>query len=195
MAHVHSIYDTDKHFIIDPLTRDISTESSKLILMQNDHNSERYTFEIPRYIEGHDMSLCNEIQIHYDNISKDKSEKNSDFYTVTDMQLSPDDESIVIFSWLISDSATKIVGKLNFSIHFACVSEEGIREYSWHTARFEKVTVGNGLHNTESVVTEHSDFVTRMEALADETFKRMINYDKAIGGISDILDDLNGEVI
>lgn len=49
MGHIHDVYDADKHFIIDPVTRTITySESDKLILIQNDHNSERYTFEMPK---------------------------------------------------------------------------------------------------------------------------------------------------
>ena len=65
MAHKHSVIDTDKHFVIDPVTREITNNSEKLSLMQNDHNSETYTFEIPRNIDGHEMALCNVVEIHY----------------------------------------------------------------------------------------------------------------------------------
>lgn len=51
--HEHSIYDTDPHFVIDAVTRAITTQSKKLKLMQYDHNSERLTFEMPRHIDGH----------------------------------------------------------------------------------------------------------------------------------------------
>lgn len=47
MAHKQSIYDTDPRFVIDLITRAITTESAKVKLMQYDHNSERLTFEIP----------------------------------------------------------------------------------------------------------------------------------------------------
>ena len=97
MAHKHSVYDTDLHFIVDPITRKITTECKKMQLMQNDHNSERFTFEIPRYIEGHDMILCNVVQIHYINInSSNNQERNSDIYVVDDLQLSPDSETVVV---------------------------------------------------------------------------------------------------
>ena len=61
MAHKHSVYDTSLHFIIDGNTRLVknSTEA-KVTLVQYDHNSERITFELPRYIDGlksrHDKS-------------------------------------------------------------------------------------------------------------------------------------------
>ena len=52
MAHQHGVYDTDKHFVIDSNTRKIENQSkSKITLIQNDHDSERFTFEIPRYVE------------------------------------------------------------------------------------------------------------------------------------------------
>ena len=69
MAHLHPVYDTDPHFIINSTSRVITYSSKeKLILVQGDHNSQRYTFEIPRYIDGHDMAKCDRVQIHYTNI-------------------------------------------------------------------------------------------------------------------------------
>lgn len=183
LSHLHSVYDTDKHFIIDPITRNIFTESDKLVLTRYDHNSERFTFEIPRYVEGHDMFECNQIEIHADNISKNKSECNSDVYTVDDKQLSPDDENIVIFSWLISRAFTQIVGKLNFSIDFACIAEDGVEEYSWGTNDFEKVKINDRTHNTQKVMEEHSDFVGHMEQIAEDALEKIAKYDENIGKI------------
>ena len=46
MAHSHQVVDDDKSFIIDSATRTISNPATnKLILIQHDHNSERFTFE------------------------------------------------------------------------------------------------------------------------------------------------------
>ena len=75
MAHIHSIYDCDTHFVIDPVTREIKNESEKTVIVQNDHNSERFSFELPKTIEGHDMSLCNVVQVHYLNTDKNNKEK------------------------------------------------------------------------------------------------------------------------
>lgn len=184
MAHVHGVYDTDKHFIINPITRALNTESEKLTITQYDHNSERYTFEIPRYVEGHDMSLCNYVRIHFENISKNKQQSNSDFYTVTDLQISPDSDDVVIFSWLISSSATQLVGKLKFSIRFECLSDSGSLDYSWGTTDYEKISVLTALHNAESVITEYSDFAARMEVIMASTVK----------SVNSIVPDENGNV-
>lgn len=185
MAHLHSIYDTDNHFTINPTTRAITTNSTKTLLMQYDHNSERFTFEIPRYIEGHDMSLCNQIEIHYDNISKNKKECNSDYYTVTDMQISPDSEDVVVFSWLITRASTQIVGKLNFSVTFSCISEDAETDYVWSTADYVGVKIEDKSYATEHLLNEHSDFVARMETLADDALECIQDYDKGIEQIAE----------
>ena len=65
MGHKHSVYDSDAHFSINPITKVIKNESSKkTTLVQGDHNSERFSFDIPRFIEGHDMMNCNLVEVH-----------------------------------------------------------------------------------------------------------------------------------
>lgn len=159
MAHRHSVYDTDLHFIIDPVTRKITTECKKMQLMQNDHNSERFTFEIPRYIEGHDMILCNVVQIHYINTnSSNKQESNSDIYVVDDLQISPDSESVVVGSWLVSNNATMYNGTLNFVIRFACINEETEEiDYQWFTDIYSAINISKGIYNVD-IVTEGNSY-------------------------------------
>lgn len=201
MSHSHSIYDTDKHFVIDPSTRSITALSDKLTLIQYDHNCERYTFEVPRTIEGHDMSNCDSVEIHFDNISKDRKTTNHDFYTVVDLKVSEEDSTIVVFSWLISEAATQLVGKLRFSIHFECFNDDGTRTYGLNTAYFDKVTIDNGVSNTDNLIVEHSDFVSRMELLAEqnketiegfaENYEQNVHYEETVKEVKDILTPLN----
>ena len=106
MAHLHSVYDSDMHFSIDTITRAIRNESQKNKLVQHDHNSERFTFELPRYIEEHDMSLCNRVEVHYLNVGA-REERYAGAYEVADLAISPDDNTIVIGSWLVSANATQ----------------------------------------------------------------------------------------
>lgn len=75
MSHAVKIVDDDKHFLIDSFTRQVSSEYSKLMITNGDHNSERFTFEAPQNIEGHNMSECNSIEVHYVNINKTKTER------------------------------------------------------------------------------------------------------------------------
>ena len=160
MAHLHPVYDDDPHFSIDPDTREITYQSKEnLIIIQGDHNSQRYTFEIPRYIDGHDMILCDSIQVHYINLDTGSGRnRNTGVYKVTDIATSTDDENTLVFSWLISQNATKLVGSLSFVIRFACTSGSKI-DYSWNTAVYSSVTIATSVDNAELVVEQYADIL------------------------------------
>lgn len=163
MAHKHSIYDTDMHFLIDPITRSIKNQSKKTIVVRGDHNSERFTFEIPKIVEGHDMSLCNLVQIHYLNGPF------ADIYKVEDLQIDPEDESVVIFSWKIDRKATRKDGGLHFAIHLKCVSEDETIDYELRTTPFKEMTVSETIDVAEVITEEYPDILAewekRLEAL------------------------------
>lgn len=144
MSHLHGVIDADKHFVIDPATRGIANESGKVLLMQGDHKSEVFTFEMPRYIDGHDTSLCNDVKVHYINAKADKTVKSTDVHTVADLRVSPDDENVVIFSWLVEKPATKYEGMLAFRLTFRCISDGGEIDYEWNTAKYSGISIGEG---------------------------------------------------
>ena len=157
MAHTHAVIDSDNHFIINPVTREITNNSKKVKLMQGDHASEIFTFEIPRYVDGHDMSLCNKIAIHYINIGQNGS--NPDVHLVEDASIDDAEENLV-FSWLIYRTATKYPGTLNFLIKFSCVTD-GIIEYQWNTDIFKGIMIAAGIDNEETLVEEYSDILQK----------------------------------
>lgn len=145
MGHEHSVLDTDTRFIINPITRQIVNDTNrKITLIQGDHNSEIFGFEIPRHIEKHDMSLCNLVEVHYFNISTATQEQESGIYTVKDLQVSPEDEEKVIFSWLISNGATTLEGTLHFLVRFKCVENNGTISYAWNTGFYTNMMVSKG---------------------------------------------------
>lgn len=157
MSHQHEVYDDDLRFIIDPVTRDIHSENGKVRLMQMDHNSERFTFEIPRYVEEHDMTLCNVIEVHYVNKGGiNKRNESRDVYPVTDFQVSTIDPDVAIGSWLISQNATKYYGDLEFNIRFACVNDDGEIEYQWFTNQYSETEIEQSIYNVD-VVTQNGD--------------------------------------
>lgn len=156
MSHKHSVHDTDRHFLINPVSREIIPQSEKNRLMQNDHNSERFTFQIPRYVEGHDMSLCDRAYVHYVNASTDGLYQSSGPYLVSDVQVSPDDDEVVIFSWLLSNNTTRYAGFLYFAVGFSCVDENSAKvTYDWHTDVHSSIVVDPSLINsTDELVLE-----------------------------------------
>lgn len=164
MIHEHIVQDSDKHFSIDPVTREIVNESGKLVLVQGDHKSEQFTFSIPRYVDGHDMSQCNMVQVHYTNTDSETKAVNEDVHETSDLRISPDGEDTVIFSWLITANATQYVGSLVFSISYNCVSENGEIEYSWNTVDYTEISIKPRHNNSESVVTTYPDVLAKWRA-------------------------------
>ncbi len=169
MAHKHSIYDGDLHFAINPITRAITNMSSqKTILIQYDHNSERFSFELPRLVEGHDMSLCNVIRVHYINIDSATKAQIAGVYDVTDMQVSPDSEDVIVCSWLVSSNATQLVGSLQFLLRFECTTD-GIVDYAWHTAIYHNISVSSGIKVDETFTDDYVDIIERWkQSVVDE---------------------------
>ena len=157
MAHIHEVIDSDKCFTIDPITRAIVNDAGnkKTQLIQNDHNSERFAFQLPRYIEGHDMSLCDKVEVHYINIDQSSNERSVGVYEVTDLALSENNESVLL-SWLISNNATRYVGVLSFAICFKCMSDDVI-EYSWNTAINSSIQITKGMYNSEIIIKDYID--------------------------------------
>lgn len=171
MAHLHSVYDTDAHFTIDPISREIRNEAStKTTVVQYDHNSERFTFDLPRYVDGHDMSICNKVEVHYLNIDSTTKQKASGVYTVEDMQVSPDDENVVVCSWLISSGATKYAGVLSFLVRFCCLNGNVI-EYAWNTAVFSDIYVTTGLNASDTVLEDYVDIIEQWKDSVMQTFR------------------------
>lgn len=162
----HSVFDSDSRFIIDPASREIKNTSGKTTLAQHDHNSERITFEIPRFIDSHDMSLCDSVQIHYLNVDSATKDKSPGTYDVDDLQVSAADEDKVICSWLISANATKYTGKLNFVVRFAC-TENGNVLYAWHTGINSDLTVSSVIYNSDEVAEEYADILAQWKAEID----------------------------
>ena len=156
MAHSHPIVDNDRRFTIDPSSRAIGYDGDTIIIIQGDHNSELFSFEIPRFVEGHDMSLCDQIKIHFNNTDRRKKNESKDIYPVKNAIVSDD---MVVFDWLISGKATKYNGTLSFLIQFCCSEEDGTYSYIWHTDIFTGITIASSYNNSETVMEDFSDIL------------------------------------
>ena len=157
MAHAHIVSDSDNHFIIDPISRQISNNSKKTILIKTDHNSEQFTFELPRYVEGHDMSLSNKVEVHFLNINSKTRQTNPGIYNVVDFDVDAEDNTKVLGTWLVSREATKYPGSLNFVIRFSCLDDDNVEYYSWNTAIYTGITISDTIENTETIVEDYVD--------------------------------------
>lgn len=193
--HQHPVVDSDRHFIIDPITRVISNENNtKSLIQQNDHDSEIFTFELDRYVEGHDMTLANVVQVHYNNVDSTKRFSSKGLYEVQDLALS-EDETKVIFSWKVSQAATVYKGSLNFIIMFICVEEGGYIVYRWNTGINNSISVGESIDNSDVVIEIFPDII---EQWREEIFNTNWLYELAKGHgyegtEEDFLRDMEGD--
>lgn len=157
MAHTHDVYDMENHFEINGSSRFIKeTSETKLVVVQGDHKSEVLTFKMPRYIDGHDMTLCNKIRIHYINLDTKTNNKSADVYEVTDLTLCEECEDVLTFTWTIEAPATKYSGTLSFLVKFECTEGENVL-YQWNTAKYVSVNVLAGIDNSEEFVDKYSN--------------------------------------
>ena len=148
MPHEHKIYDSDAHFIVDPITRQLTTTSKKVSLIQFDHNSERFTFELPRFIENHDMSLATTAEVHYINASSGGRGQNVNIYPITDLAISQDSVDTITCSWLVSQNATQLAGSLAFALRFVCANEYGEIIYQWSTGIYSNLSIVQSIRKT-----------------------------------------------
>lgn len=155
MATKHPVLDTDLHFVVNPSTRSIIKQyEGKAHVMQYDQNSERLTFDVPRHIEEHDMSLCDVIQVHYENVSNGTSSSTRQTYRgveVIDQATVEVGEEIISFSWLIPRNATTFAGLLKFQLRFVCHDPDypTVVVYRWHTNVNSDISIVSGLAYTE----------------------------------------------
>ena len=157
VEHKHSVPDSDTYFLINPYTREIeNTAYNKTVLMRGDHNSERFTFEIPRYVDGHDMSLCNRVIVHFDNVGESVYDIYSDVAYTDDLRINPDNIDTVICSWLIKREATQHVGILSFSLQYQCGEGEEIT-YEWNTDSYDEIEIRKSKNNGEGAVIQYTN--------------------------------------
>ena len=165
MSHSEKLIDSDKHFVINDITRKIKNQANaKETLMQYDHNSERITFSIPRYIEGHDISECNKAEVHYINIDSKTKAVIKGRYDIMDFRIDETDETKMLCSWVISNNATKYVGRLNFLLRLSCVQENGTIDYAWNTKIYTSLMVSEGIYNTDDIKEEYADVLEQWKA-------------------------------
>ena len=200
----HPVYDTDRHFTIDLTNFALVSPMKKISLVKGLHNAERFTFDFPRTIEGHDLSLCDSVEVHFLNIDAASKEKTSPgTYKVNDIEVyCQDGEEKVIFSWLIDGRATQYDGVLNFAIHFKC-TRDGKLLYKLPTAVFSGILISDGVDHSEAEMEDYQDVVTAwmhdIEQSIDDKAREAIDkvVAETVGGAVDkaIEDALEGSVL
>lgn len=180
-AHEHNVIDDDQAFIVDPVTRKITTSNpDRFVLVQSDHNSKVFTFKIPRFIEGHDMALCDKVKVLYNNVeSNSKKDKPTadGVYETSDLHIV--DKNTVACSWEISDNATQYEGTLHFALLFLCM-DGPVVTYRWGTDFYDDVVVLKKIGSELSFQLMHLDVIEQWKAAVKREFSVYI--DQTVAG-------------
>lgn len=200
----HVIVDRDPHFIVDPDTRTITNNgtTSKLTIMQYDHNSEEVTFEIPRYIENHDMLKCDMILVLFQNTSKGTSasnrNSNSGVFQITNIGRPVDNmDGAIVCTWPISREATQYPGTLKFQLEFICHEDpiKGIEEYNWHTDQCDLITILPTLDSASNPNGVDPDIVTKFDARVTQLEEYGVPQDRVADAVAAYLAANPGSVM
>ena len=111
------------------------------IVVENDNDSRKLTFSVPRYYDGVDLST-KDVVVRFVNAASQYDE-----YKVTDLTA---EENFVKFTWLLSDKALLQCGEVEFDILFWDEND-----YKWHT-KAAKLKVEHGLVETNLYVSQQS---------------------------------------
>ena len=157
MSDIKLVPDENLCLVIHPASKTIAPKYKRqkaIHVAKGDHDSVLIAFEMPRYVNGYDMSAEeNSIQIHYVNIScEDTTKHSAGFDKAEDITVKDD---IVSFCWRVSANATKYAGTLSIGITFERYEEieEEVREiYSWSTAPYGKIIVCDSMDSTEEAI-------------------------------------------
>lgn len=152
-SDITGIIDTDSRFVIDIVTGKIENHSDKESLRQYSHNSERFSFEMPRHVEGHDMTNCTKVTVNY--LAADIPGE----YEVDDLAVDSEADDKITFSWLISSNVTQKKGKLRFAVVFECAKEDGTITYRWPTDINYDYEIKETISNDTGIVYENVDIL------------------------------------
>lgn len=148
---------TSSRFLIDGKIIRNAT-GKRITIAQYDHNSMVFDFQMPRIIEGGDITGCDVVEVHYDNIDPRTRAVRKGVGEVKDLRVSEEDDTQAVFSWRITRNATKIAGPLEFRISFKRI-RDGETEFEWSTDIHKRVIVTRGIANGEAVVEEYADIL------------------------------------
>ena len=169
MARGHSIIDDDNRFIIDTETGAITNVSgNKPTLMQRNRNSEQFTFELPRTIEGHDVFDLDLVEIRFQNTGKGTSASlrltSADSYKVDYVDEDPKNPERAIITWLLGKNATVHAGTLSFQIWFECYADD----FVWQTDIYSDVIIKPSLSVNEVISNNYPDALTELNRRVSE---------------------------
>lgn len=180
-THTENLVDNDRKFLIDPQTRTIKNASCDKELVQYDSSSEVFTFEMPRYVEGHDMGTAKNVKVYY--VNKGASEEIVDSTDVTStLKITNDGTDTAVFSWTIPANATQHEGTLDFAVTFTC--PEVSPDYIWSTKIYSGIVINKGLRNSSEIIKRDPDAFDAILTRVSEAENKVTEVETKLESIS-----------
>lgn len=159
---------------------EVPSDYNLILAYAGDVNSQIVTFQLPRFHEGHDLSLCANKKLKWKNMSS-AAEGISDLTVTTE-------ENHWYAEWEVPPVAMTQAGKLEIAIQLYDVSEDKIA-FSWNTPAFKEFSIGESF-NEVGVVYDNEKLPARNEVLNINVEARTIvapqGYNAIIANYGDI---------
>lgn len=148
------ISDSDKVVVINPSTEEETTQTAAIeitnkrqfiipedynlvLAYEGDINSQIVTFSLPKFHENHELALCKNKKLLWNNVSA-KTEGVSDLIL---LENSSSEDTTIKVSWIVPPEAFVRAGQLEISISFYDFGTNGIA-FAWNTPVFKGFSVG-----------------------------------------------------
>ena len=124
--------------------------------VQYDHNVNTIIFDCPRYPDEDPTVDMSKMQIFINYMLPNKKLGASQGVNV---EIDPEDNTLIHFSWKITRAITQYKGVLSTLICVKQVNDDGNEVYHWNTVMFQKFTVDEGMECSEVIVEENVDII------------------------------------
>ena len=153
--------------------------------VQYDHNVNAIVFDCPRYPDEDPTVDMSKMQIFINYMLPNKKLGASQGVNV---EIDPEDNTLMHFSWKITRAITQYKGVLSTLICVKQVNDDGNEVYHWNTVMFQRFTVDEGMECTPAIETESADVIAKILMEIDSLKKNSLkkNSDSGIKTKSDI---------
>lgn len=162
--------DLEEHIVIDENRFITVPDMLKRVGVQYDHNVETVTFDCPRFWDGNDLSKM-KIYINYM-----RADKGVSCYLADNLIVDETDDTIMHFTWTLSNFATQVKGNLAFLVCAKHVDENGEEDIHWNTELNNSMYISEGLECAETIKLAYPDIFTQLLQRMDEYDESAKNY-------------------
>ena len=124
--------------------------------VQYDHNVNTIIFDCPRYPDEDPTVDMSKMQIFINYMLPNKKLGASQGVNV---EIDPEDNTIMHFSWKITRAITQYKGVLSTLVCVKQVNADGNEVYHWNTVMFQRFTVDEGMECSEVITEENVDII------------------------------------